>query len=418
MAGAEAVATPNPKVLVQTDSTPMDQQGGHPVPVEMVKLVPYWINIRSFHPNKKFEPLGLRFHGDNRGFSLEKSFQPAYPPSRSGKVTSRIWQRYSMDLARGSQQAFQSGLTDSLAEESNRSSGPELFSDGPEDYIDRRFKPHGTVKANAFTQDHAGEEVADITSSYAGKNFAFRGSRFTYKETGKAVVPDLDVFFHLWIKVERVRRWMDITFLVDGDGFPDCEAFIEDPAGNKVFLGTYVRIGTPGTHLFGENHRIMFANVLRVELTPDGNFGSKLWIFTQVQGATRDRRDDYPATGDVTLPPGSQTSRLSDMSTSDWSGVAGDPPPVILPGMDTVAWPADPLTKIGDGVSGGFRNPVYISAYEKVDAVWQRLQGSYKLPPVTRDTTVQTWNDYHLHRNPNEGRGPDDEDLDPSLWKK
>jgi hypothetical protein len=31
---------------------------------------------------------------------------------------------------------------------------------------------------------------------------------------------------------------------------------------------------------------------------------------------------------------------------------------------------------------------------------------------------VQAWNDYHLHRNPNGGRAPDSEDLDPSLWKK
>jgi hypothetical protein len=92
-------------------------------------------------------------------------------------------------------------------------------------------------------------------------------------------------------------------------------------------------IGAPnGCFGWGDNLRIVLANVLRVELTLDGNFGSKLWIFTQALEGTPDRRDDYPAIRDIKLPPGSPT--------------------------------------------------------------------------------------HHLHRNPNEGRAPDSEDLDPSLWKK
>lgn len=157
---------------------------------------------------------------------------------------------------------------------------------------------------------------------------------------------------------------------------------------------------------------------LRVELTLEGNFGSKLWIFTQALGGTPDRRDDYPAIGDIKTAPGTPARRMSDPDPSAWSGVPGDGPPVILPGMDVVAWPADPISKIGDGVSGGLGKPLHISAYEDVGAVWQRLQDSFKRPPATRDTTVQAWNDYHLHRNPNEGRAPDSEDLDPKLWKK
>ncbi|WP_321953814.1 hypothetical protein [Paraburkholderia bannensis] len=61
---------------------------------------------------------------------------------------------------------------------------------------------------------------------------------------------------------------------------------------------------------------------------------------------------------------------------------------------------------------------IHISAYENVGVVWQRLRGSFKRPPATRDATVQAWNDYHLHRKLNEGRAPGSEDLDLSLWKK
>ncbi|MFL9993407.1 hypothetical protein PQR34_22445 [Paraburkholderia sediminicola] len=416
MAGAEAVAAP--KVLAQTDSTPMAQQDGHPVPVPLVKLVRYSVNIRSFHPNKHFEPLGFRFHGDTRGFSLGESFHPSYSARPTGNVTSRVWQIYKCDLSVANKQKFQDGLDSTQYAASNTSSGPWWASDGPEPYTQKKYQPSETVDANDFEQDHAGEQIAEVTSWYGGKNFAFLGSRLDWNTLHTTVVPTLDTRGHLWIKVERVRRWMDICMLVYGDGFPNCESFIEDPAGNKLFLGTHVRIGTPATHLAGDNKRIMFANVLRVELTLDGNFGSKLWIFTQALGGTPDRRDDYPAIRDIKLPPGSPTHHMSDQDSADWSGVPGDGPPVILPGMDVVSWPAAPLSKIGDGVSGGLGKPLYISAYEDVGAVWQRLQDSFKQPPATRDATVQAWNDYHLHRNPNGGRASDSEDLDPSLWKK
>ncbi|HDR9805875.1 TPA: hypothetical protein QDC55_003573 [Burkholderia cenocepacia] len=415
MAGDPVVAKSGPKVLTQTDSTRKEMQDGRPAPVELVKLVKYDVNVRSFHPNKKFEPLGFRFHGDNRGFSLEESFHAIYPARRAGRVTSRVWQVFSVDFAQGSLAAFKQRLTDSVFTASNTSSGPTVFSDGPEPYVDPLYRPEGKATANAFSQEHAGEQVADMNFVYDGKNFAFRGSRFSLREAGRTVVPSLDVHGHVNIKIERVRKWMDIVVLIEGDGFPNCEAFIEDPAGNKLFLGTHVRIGTPATHLFGDNHRIMFANVMRVELTTEGNFGSRMWLFAQVLGGTPDRREDYPAERDIKTGAGSPTVRMSDASQYPMGDM---PPPIILPGMDQVAWAADPITKIGDGVSGGFEVPMHISAYEDVGQVWQRLRDSVKRPPVTRHLTVSAWNDYHLHRDPNEGRSKDGEDLDPSLWKR
>ncbi|RQS61552.1 hypothetical protein DID96_32920 [Burkholderia sp. Bp8963] len=415
MAGDAVAAKSRPKVLAEKDSTPREKQDGRPAPVELVKLVPYDINVRSFHPNKKFEPLGFRFHGDNRGFSLEESFHTTYPKRKTGGVTSRVWHVFSPDFSRGSFDDFRKNLANSAFTASNTSSGPTLFSDGPEPYTDDAFRPEGNAIASEFSRQHDGEQVAEMTFMYDGKNFAFRGSRYSQRETGHTVVPSLDVHGRVRIMIERVRKWMDIVVLIDGDGFPNCEAFIEDPAGNKLFLGTHVRIGTPATHLFGDNHRIMFAHVMRVELTADGNFGSKMWLFAQALGGTPDRREDYPAKADIKTPAGSETVRMSDASAYPMGDA---PPPIILPGMDLVAWPADPIAKIGDGVSGGFEVPIHISAYEDVGQVWQRLRDSVKKPPVTRALTRSAWNDYHLHRDPNDGRSKDSEDLDASLWKK
>jgi hypothetical protein len=60
----------------------------------------------------------------------------------------------------------------------------------------------------------------------------------------------LDVFNKLFIRIERVSLYMDVTSLTYGDGFPNAESFIKDPAGKKLVLGTHVRIGFPATHLW------------------------------------------------------------------------------------------------------------------------------------------------------------------------
>ena len=55
-----------------------------------------------------------------------------------------------------------------------------------------------------------------------------------------------------------------------------------------------MRSGFPATHLPGEQKRLMWANAIRVEITPDGNFGEKLWVFSEVIGGSPTLRDDYP----------------------------------------------------------------------------------------------------------------------------
>src|SRR5699024_10603477 len=104
----------------------------------------------------------------------------------------------------------------------------------------------------------------------------------------------LDVVSELHVRLERVGRYMDIVSLVYGDGFPNCEAFLEDSSGKKLKLGSHVRIGLPSTHLFGSNQRLFWANALRVRLDLQGNFEEELGIFSRISGGPPVLRDKHP----------------------------------------------------------------------------------------------------------------------------
>ena len=61
--------------LASVMTTPADpNKNRKDVQIKLVTLAAYQMNLRSFHPNRQFEAKGLFFHGDNRGFSLGKSY--------------------------------------------------------------------------------------------------------------------------------------------------------------------------------------------------------------------------------------------------------------------------------------------------------------------------------------------------------
>ena len=62
------------------------------------------------------------------------------------------------------------------------------------------------------------------------------------------------------------------------------------------------------------------------------------------------------------------------------------------------------------------KQPVRLSAFVDIGKVGQQLGLVWQAGPI-RKSTRSTWNDEHLHQNPNEGRSPDEYDLDPSKWK-
>lgn len=393
-----------PKVLKTAQSTPSNKQQGVVAEIERVALAKYEINTRSFHPNKNFEPGGFRFHGDNRGFSLGESWANGDAPRGT---TSRVWQRFQLDMALEKGGDLTKDKGSKLKVASNTSdSGPGLWGmfGNEEPYLDKALQPKGTLAATLAQEPHAGQKHVALTAWYGGENHAFRTSIAQQELTGHTVVPTLDVFSAFFFRLERIQHYMDIAVLIDGDGFPNTESFIKDPAGNKLFLGRHVRIGVPATHLFGKNHRLMSAYAIRIEVDTQGNFGDKLWVFTKAYGGPPDLRDEYPATA-------SAERCVPSAKTRFYSNPFNDSPSTFTWGCGK----PEAMTQHADGKAPA-KQPLHLSAFIGITKVSQQLGKAWEAGPIEK-TTRSAWNDAHFHHNPNEGRAPDSYDLDPSKWK-
>jgi len=390
------------KQLSKTSSTKTQNQQGVNVAVSYAKLVKYEVNVRSFHPNKNFERLGFRFHGDDRAFSIGASW---FGNARKGDVTSRIWQRYTLDtdLNKIGDLSGKESPAELKTESNFSDSGPggwAIFSWGGEPYKDPDYKPRGKLQATTASEPHGGQKVIQMKSHYAGENHAFITSKVQQYIFGGTVVPTLDVFNDLFIRIERVSLYMDIISLTYGDGFPNAESFIKDPAGNKLMLGTHVRIGFPATHLAGEKKRLMWANAIRVEITPDGNFGEKLWVFNEVLGGPPDLRDAYPANK---YPERCKAGAQPNF----YSNPFNDSP-------SRFTWDCGKVESIS---AKDKATPLRLSAFTDIAKVRSELDKVWQTAPIKK-TTRSAWNDDQLHRNPNKGRAKDDYDLAEEKWKK
>ena len=394
------------KVIKPAQSTPSNKQQGVVAEAERVILAKYEINTRSFHPNKQFEPQGFRFHGDNRGFALGESY--AEGEAVTGN-TSRVWQRFKLDMALKAAADLTEDKPTKLKAASNTSkAGPGAWAifGHTEDYTDPELQPKSTLKATHVLEPHAGQKTIILTSWYGGINHAFgpiKSTSFT-----SIAVPVLDVNSMLFVKVERIQRYMDIAYLISGDGFPNCEAFIKDPAGNKLFLGRHIRIGTPDSHLWNNNTRLMSACAVRIELDVNGNFSDKLWVFTQTLGGPPDLRDKYPTSKALERrSPGSKPNlRVVGVASRAGTVVANFEWDFSQPEAMTQQLGGKPAAK----------QPVRLSSFVDISKVGTQLGLVWQAGPI-RKTTRSAWNDEHLHQNPNEGRSPDDYDLDSKKWK-
>jgi hypothetical protein len=392
-------------VLKEAMSTPHEKRGGVEVKISFAELAKYKVNVRSFHPNKQFEPRGLRFHGDNRGFSDKESYFGDEDPSL---VTSRIWQRYVLDLGIKKTGDLKKNTVAELEQESNPSKGgPGLWgaAGGEDRYLKKEHKPRGRLEASQVNIPHGGQKEVEYKSWYGGENHAFRMSSAAQATTGMTFVPTLDAFQDLFIRIERVDLYMDIVSVGYGDGFPNCEAFIKDAAGNKLMLGTHVRYGVPVTHLAGEQKRFMWGNAIRVQIDAEGNFGDKLWVFGQALGGPTGLRDDYVylASGEVC-----KTGAKPKFETGGPWGVGR-----LSGAFDTFTWDCSKPDSIGLKKRP---QPLYLSGFVDPETVKAELQKTWASPPVEK-TTRTAWNKSHLHRDPNAGRAPDAYDVSASKWK-
>ena len=385
--------------LASVTTTPADpNKNRKDVQIKLVTLAAYQMNLRSFHPNIQFEAKGLFFHGDNRGFSLGDSYYDPNPQKEmpKGSVSSRVWSKANLDLSKIKTSQQPSPITvESNPSGPLRIAGIPLFGHD-EDYADEKYKPKGTLEVNVPEIKFESPRSFIFKSYYGGENHAFILSQTAQDMTGATFVPTLDVWHEFMIRIERINKYMDISSLVYGDGFPNTEGFIEDSKGHKVFIGTHIRIGSAATHLFGKNTRLMWANAIRIGLNQDGTFNNTLWVFAQGLGGPKEHRDDYGLTPEK---KGKTTIRIIEPLTQQ---------PTIF------FWNFQEADVI---IKKQYKIPFRLKIDSNLAIIENNLFESFKTPPILK-TTVQAWNAAFLHQDPNKGRDEAIYQLDDAQWKK
>ena len=197
------------------------------------------------------------FEGDNRSFSNK--------PSGTGVVTSRIWHRFILDTAIG-----QVVLP---VTSSDPSKAP--WADKQHTY-DGILAPTGKLMPVQSKILSNGVNNFRISGSYGGVNHAMPLSPLIQKQFGVSYVPTLDVNYKIVMDVDRDNKHVDIVAYVTGDGFPNCEAFVVDPAGNSIFLGTHVRKGIAPLSLMANLDYPMIFSAIRLPIDHYGNFTGTL----------------------------------------------------------------------------------------------------------------------------------------------
>lgn len=217
-------------------------------------LASYEFNIRSFHPEKSFGWSGLNFSGDNRGFSLKRS--------GTTLTTSRIWHRFNLNTVDGALLYDKTRSDDSHAAWATEPYKYDDIALAPKAQI-FRFPPHKTA-----------EGIVNLRTrgNYHGSNHAMPGSPEMQKSMGVTYVPDINVEYEIFVTANPKESYIDVGILVKGDGFPNTEAFIVDPQGNAVFLGTHVREGVAPVTLAANFTHKLFGNVIRLPINMQGNF--------------------------------------------------------------------------------------------------------------------------------------------------
>ena len=169
---------------------------------------PYTFYVRSFHKDAEFS----LYRGDNRDYSTAEK-----------GVTSRIWQRFTLETDMGGRFMLQ---------------GIKADCDWTQElYTGRKAKEE--ARQGYSLVDRRGS-IFRWWTSFAGRN---------------RLVPswDIDVRSTFEVTEDKDQGLLTITALIEGDGFPDAEAFVVDQKGQGVFLGTYARQGNPYLTLMSWN---------------------------------------------------------------------------------------------------------------------------------------------------------------------
>ncbi len=166
---------------------------------------PYTFHVRAFAPPNAFK--GSGFHDDKRGFSTSTS------------ETSRIKQSFTVDpTARTS-----SGGTPT--------SDPTYWNGLNTGTATNR----GGVSKAEFGTNSVGSAMASVSAAFDGSNPAFKGA-----------APDISVSTAISITENLQTGQVFVSLDLSSKQFPATESFVQDAAGNAVFLAGAAAFGTAG----------------------------------------------------------------------------------------------------------------------------------------------------------------------------
>jgi len=197
---------------------------------------PYPIHIRSFAP---FNTFGGGFAGDGakRGYTTAST------------ATARLAQTFTMDPTKHSY----TGLKTS----SSPSSHPVLGSAKATD-------DKGSISNFTYSNNNDGGTTVNFTSTMSGQNPLT-------KKLG-IPTPDIDVTTNFTMTENVKAGTLEVNAVQTGDAFPSAETFMNDTAGNPLFIGVSPAVGNPYTSLPGDGGVKMMSNQFTVNINDKGVF--------------------------------------------------------------------------------------------------------------------------------------------------
>ncbi len=180
---------------------------------------------------------GGPFHGDGRGFSLDTT---------SPSVTARINAYLEVVLP--------TGVSGQNKVWCNESQGP---------WMGVGLESNATaIPGSTLTVQKSGQLVNAVIDVWAANPLV------------RVVAPDIDAKGEYGLRWENDKLTIDAT--VTGDQFPACETFIEDPRGNKIFLGGFAPQSKEQIlRLYGQLNKpkeVLFESEIVVTLDSSGAF--------------------------------------------------------------------------------------------------------------------------------------------------
>ena len=201
----------------------------------------YSIYQRCFAPWEKFgKSFGVEYHGDNRGFSL------------SDNVTSRIKSKVTISLSgkliQKTASSDESIGYNSKGEVTGRATGtPTLLVTGPR---------------------KSGSEVRFRTHLWGANPLL-------------PIAPPIEWMGDFTISNHVDEGYIDLSYQINGKGFPAFETFIEDPNGTRLFIEAYQTLekGQAIIKLAGSPLQVSTSGTIRIFTDSQGNFNGTVRQF-------------------------------------------------------------------------------------------------------------------------------------------